>query len=122
MQKALLFLLADLALKTWANFQPTETWTGWAYVCHNTSTPIDIWTFVSIGLFVILTKWSGGGFWAWLMWAGVISNTLERVVFGRVTDMIPIPLELLFPLPSMAINLADVYITIPAFILLTRLK
>jgi lipoprotein signal peptidase len=122
MKRAALFFFADLALKTWANFQPTEAWTGWAYVCHNTNTPITIWTFVSIGLFVVLTKRSGGGFWAWLMWAGVISNTLERLFFGRVTDMIPIPLELLFPVPSMAINLADLYITIPALILLTRLK
>lgn len=76
-----------------------------------------------VALMAVMTKLSEGGFWAWLLWAGILSNTLERVFFGFATDMIPLPFELISAnLKTVVANLADFYILISSIVILKRLR
>ena len=118
MAKAILFLIFDIALKVWANQQPDEAWYGWLYVCHNPK-PVTIWTAVLCLPFAWLSMKSKSTFWICLLWAGVVSNTFERLTWGSVTDMIPIPIELIHVgLKSPVINLADAYLFLSSGVLL----
>lgn len=59
-----------------------------------------------------------------LLWAGGLSNALERLLLGGVTDFLFIPLPRLpfVPLPGLYVNLADLWLVLGAALLLLGLS
>ena len=58
-----------------------------------------------------------------LLWAGGLSNALERLFLGRVTDFLFVPLRRLplVPLSGLYLNLADLWLFFGAVLLLLDL-
>lgn len=79
--------------------------------------PAGLITLVLIILAVVLgawfyREWRRYPVIAGLFWAGVISNLLDRVMFGRVSDWLPLPGV------NLKNNLADIYLSLALFSLL----
>ena len=55
-----------------------------------------------------------------LLWAGGLSNALERLLLGGVTDFLYLPVPFA-PFPGLFVNLADVWIGIGASLLMATL-
>ena len=58
-----------------------------------------------------------------LLWAGGLSNVLERLLLGGVTDFlfVPLPRLPLVPIPGLYVNLADLWLVLGAALLIGHL-
>lgn len=61
-----------------------------------------------------------GGIGVSLLWAGGLSNALERLLLGGVTDFLYLPVPFA-PFPGLFVNLADVWIGIGACLAMAAL-
>lgn len=78
-----------------------------------------------IGLLLFLTYMDPpvrepGGTGVSLLWAGGLSNAMERLLLGGVTDFLYLPVPFA-PFPGLFVNLADVWIGIGACLLMAAL-
>ena len=78
-----------------------------------------------IGILLFLTTMDPparepGGIGVALLWAGGLSNAVERVLLGGVTDFLYLPAPFT-PFPGLFVNLADVWIGIGACLLMAAL-
>jgi len=71
-------------------------------------------------VFVLAGKMGYFGCGLTLLWAGGLSNVLERLFLGGVTDFLFVPFSGLsfFPLPGLYVNLADLWLALGAALLL----
>ncbi len=105
----------ELHLNPGVSFGLTPTW-GWAVGLSGLAVLLGL-TWASRGG----TGRAGCGLA--LLWAGGLSNALERLFLGRVTDFLFVPLRRLplVPLSGLYLNLADLWLFFGAVLLLLDL-
>ena len=105
----------ELHLNPGVSFGLTPTW-GWAVGLSGLA--------ILLGLTWTSRDGTGrAGYGLALLWAGGLSNALERLFLGRVTDFLFVPLRRLplVPLSGLYLNLADLWLFFGAVLLLLDL-
>ena len=112
-----LLICLDIFLKVFSWTLPPDEFSGLLYVTYNPK-PITLYTFFIFCCLALLSTQVEGLKWKVLFIAGASSNFLERLFFGEVTDMIPIPVELIISSKSLVVNVADLLLLFSGFALI----